>query len=139
MRTDAKLVRRPVKVGPLTPGYGHGPANPGDWVCWRDDTGEHAGRMIGAISAPSLGESPAVDGFLCVALFSPEFLSVSERWINPASVYCVRSLSSGPSRHARFGAWLFGPMTDCDDWRALASEGSPPTRVYRTGEPFASL
>lgn len=137
MRTDAKIsTRRNVQTLNVPIGHGQHKAGSGDWVCWHDGNKQHCGRVIGIVDAPALGETPAVSGFLCVAMFNPEFLSIGERWVDPASVYAVRTLDPNTVRHARFGAWLFGAMDPKDDWRRLANEGSPPMRIYQTGQPF---
>lgn len=97
MRTDCTIDKQQVICrNASTLGYGKYKAQVGDVIAWRDSTegDTRIGRMIGRIKyAPSLmGDKGPVRNYILAVQLGMEMTSISERWVNPDSVYSVQSI-----------------------------------------------
>jgi len=89
MRTDARMDRKQVKLPcASTLGFDKWKAQFGDMVMFREGHNLELGRIISRINyAPVIGDdSPAIRGWLCVAVFSQDMSFIMERWINPETI-----------------------------------------------------
>lgn len=94
MRTDVTIDKKQVPCPNASRiGYDKYKAQVGDVITYTERGQEHTARMIGRIvHAPSLGETPAIKGWILAIRINHELDHTCERWINPADVTRVQSL-----------------------------------------------
>lgn len=93
MRTDAKFTNRTVRCPNVAP-YG-ARVRRGAWITYNGESARYYGRVIGTVSAPALGDTPAVQNWLVVLQLSADGTHCYERWINPANVRTATTAPTG--------------------------------------------
>lgn len=98
MRTDCTIDNRAVYCPNASKlGFGKYKAKRGDCVMYKQEYKDGSfsmvlARVLGRVTAPKLGESPEVNGWLLVMRLSDDGSHAYENWVDPADVLSVRDV-----------------------------------------------
>lgn len=127
MRTDATINRRAkIKLPNISAssilGFDRWEATNGDIIIWTDPAQGpigRVGRVIGKVDAPALGDTPEIEGWICIVqMMQTPTDSIGEFWVNPNWV--TRCIDGKQVDQARQRMDWF--LMSQEEWKSIDTE-----------------